>query len=415
MTSLPAAHCTVDHDDTRWAARHMPLLAATMRTRGAAFTGRRIAICLHIEPKTAVLVSHLVQAGAHVTLTGSPGTTQEETADALRAIGVDVVGHRSDSLEQHHRNIARVLDSGPDLILDNGGDLIEGVLARGGTPGLIGATEETTTGGLRIRGWKTQPAFPVIVINDSRLKLLVENEFGVGQSVVQGFMNATNLMIPGARATVVGYGPCGRGVADTLARLGARVAVADTDPYRALEAVMAGHQVGDLRAVLPRTQLLFVATGHPGVIGAAELDVLADGAVIAGVGHMPWEVDTEALAARTVSVERSGPGGQERAVHLLDDGREIIVLADTKMINLTAAKGNPIQAMDLGLTLQARSLAALTDPTAQQLTPGTQPVPAAIDLQVASDLVELLSAEPTRDRATPGSAPGPDRHTRQRA
>ncbi|MGW2350220.1 adenosylhomocysteinase [Actinacidiphila glaucinigra] len=392
MSQFSAARFAISHDDTRWAARHMPLLAATMQTHSSAFAGRRIGICLHIEPKTAVLVSHLAQAGAHVTLTGSPGTTQEATAAALRDAGVHVVGHRSDSLEQHRDNIARVLDSEPDLILDNGGDLIAGVLARGGLPSLIGATEETTTGGLRIRSWDTQPGFPVIVINDSRLKLLVENEYGVGQSVVQGFMNATNLMLPGARATVVGYGPCGKGVADTLAKLGARVSVADVDPYRALEAVMAGHATGALNDLLPETQLLFLATGHSGVIGAAELDVLADGTVIAGVGHMPWELDTAALSGRTSTVERLGAGGQERAVHRLKDGREVIVLADTKMINLTAAKGNPIQAMDLGLTLQARSLAALTAAAENRLTPGVQAVPAPIDRQVATDLVGLLGA-----------------------
>jgi adenosylhomocysteinase len=369
----------------------MPLLAATMQTHSAAFAGRRIGICLHIEPKTAVLVSFLAQAGAQVTLTGSPGTTQEDTADALRAAGVTVIGHRSDDLDQHRGNIAQVLDSRPDLILDNGADLIEAVMARGGLPGLIGATEETTTGGLRIRSWSSPPPFPVVVINDSRLKLLVENEFGVGQSVVQGFMNATNLMLPGAHATVVGYGPCGRGVADTLAQLGARVAVADIDPYRALEALMAGHQVGELSELLPRTQLLFLATGHPGVIGTAELDVLRDGAVIAGVGHRPWELDTDALAERTRAVHRSGASGQERAVHRLDDGRELVVLADTKMINLTAAKGNPIQAMDLGLTLQARSLAALATTTDQPLSPGVQAVPELIDRSVATDLVSMLS------------------------
>lgn len=211
MPQFSPSPVAISHDDTQWAARHMPLLATTMQIHASVFTGRRIGICLHIEPKTAVLVSHLAQAGAHVTLTGSPGTTQEATAAALRDAGVHVIGHRSDSLEQHRDNIARVLDSEPDLILDNGGDLIEGVLARGGPPSLMGATEETTTGGLRIRSWDTQPDFPVVVINDSRLKLLVENEYGVGQSVVQGFMNATNLMLPGARATVVGYGPCGKG------------------------------------------------------------------------------------------------------------------------------------------------------------------------------------------------------------
>ncbi|MGW2778519.1 adenosylhomocysteinase [Streptomyces olivaceoviridis] len=391
MSQLTPARCPVPHDGTQWAARHMPMLAATMRTHASAFAGRRIGICLHIEPKTAVLVGYLAQAGAEIVLTGSPGTTQEDTADALRDYGVTVVGHRSDDLARHRENIARVLDAQPDLILDNGADLIEGVLARGGLPGLVGATEETTTGGLRIRSWDRRPDFPVIVINDSRLKLLVENEFGVGQSVVQGFMNATNLMIPGARATVVGYGPCGRGVADTLARLGARVTVADTDPYRALEAVMAGHRVGALVDLLPRTQLLFLATGHPGVIGAAEVGALRDGTVVAGVGHMPWEVDADALAEHTVSVHRSGPSGQERAVHRLRDGREIVILADTKMINLTAAKGNPIEAMDLGLTLQARSLAAIATGHSPSLESGVQAVPAAIDRQVAADLVDTLS------------------------
>ncbi|MHB9856404.1 adenosylhomocysteinase [Streptomyces krungchingensis] len=391
MPELSPARCPIPHDGIQWAARHMPMLAQTMETHAAAFAGRRIGICLHIEPKTAVLVGHLAQAGAEITLTGSPGTTQEDTADALRDYGIEVVGHRTDTLDQHRKNIAQVLDARPDLILDNGADLIEGVLARGALPGLVGATEETTTGGLRIRSWDRQPDFPVIVINDSRLKLIVENEFGVGQSVVQGFMNATNLMIPGAHATVVGYGPCGRGVADTLAQLGARVAVADTDPYRALEAVMAGHQVGDLMDLLPRTQLLFLATGHPGVIGAAELGALRHGTIIAGVGHMPWELDASALAEHTAGVHSSGPSGQERAVHRLHDGREIVILADTKMINLTAAKGNPIQAMDLGLTLQARSLAAIATGHDQPLATGAQAVPASIDRQIAADLVHTLS------------------------
>ncbi|WP_432188130.1 adenosylhomocysteinase [Streptomyces sp. Tue6028] len=391
MPELSPARCPIPHDGIQWAARHMPMLAQTMETHAAAFAGRRIGICLHIEPKTAVLVGHLAQAGAEITLTGSPGTTQEDTADALRDYGIEVVGRRTDTLDQHRKNIAQVLDARPDLILDNGADLIEGVLARGGLSGLVGATEETTTGGLRIRSWDRQPDFPVIVINDSRLKLIVENEFGVGQSVVQGFMNATNLMIPGAHATVVGYGPCGRGVADTLAQLGARVAVADTDPYRALEAVMAGHQVGNLMDLLPRTQLLFLATGHPGVIGAPELGALRHGTIIAGVGHMPWELDASALAKHTAGVHSSGPSGQERAVHRLHDGREIVILADTKMINLTAAKGNPIQAMDLGLTLQARSLAAIATDHDQQLATGAQAVPASIDRQIAADLVHTLS------------------------
>lgn len=386
--ALPA----LGHDGTDWALRYMPLLASTVRRHTAALAGKRIAMCLHIEPKTAALVALLTEAGAEVTLTGSPGTTQDDTADALRAAGVTVHGRRCDDLADHRRNIRQVLACEPHLLLDNGGDLTVAAAAnggRGGLPHLIGGTEETTTGGLRIRALGTPPPFPVVVINDSRLKLLVENEYGVGQSIVQGFMNATNLMLPGVRATVVGAGPCGIGVADTLARLGARVGVAEPDPYRALEAVMRGHEVGELVDLLPRTRLLFLATGRPGVIGAEELDALADGAVVAGVGHMPWEMDGEALAARTVAVTRFGSVQDERAVHRLRDGREITVLAGSRMINLTAAKGNPIQAMDLGLTLQARSLAAVAT---LPLEAGAQPLPPEVDREIAADFLTHLTA-----------------------
>ncbi|MEU6487833.1 adenosylhomocysteinase [Streptomyces sp. NPDC046887] len=396
MSAAPAPAAVplprLGHAGSDWALRHMPLLATTVRRHAAALVGRRVAMCLHVEPKTAALVALLREAGAEITLTGSPGTTQDDTADALRATGTTVHGRRGDGPAEHRRNIDRVLECDPHLLLDNGGDLTVAALAAldgGGLHELIGGTEETTTGGLRIRELPAPPPFPVVVINDSRLKLLVENEYGVGQSVVQGFMNATNLMLPGSRATVVGYGPCGLGTARTLARLGARVAVAETDPYRALEAVMHGHEVGDLATLLPRTRLLFLATGHPGVIGAGELDALADGAIIAGVGHQPWELDSGALAARTASVVRYGSAGDERAVHRLHDGRELTVLAGTRMINLTAAKGNPIQAMDLGLTLQARSLAAVAT---LPLAPGAQPLPAEADREIAADLLTHLTA-----------------------
>ena len=197
------------------------------------------------------------------------------------------------------RTSRQVVAAIPDLILDNGGQMIELVM-RGAqrSPRFAGATEETTTGGRRLRELDMQADFPVIVINDSYLKLLVENEFGVGQSVVQGFMNATNTMLPGTRATVIGYGPCGKGVAETLQRLGARVSVADTDPYRALEAIMHGHQVGSLDEVLPSSAIIFLATGHPDVVPAECLDLLRDGAIIAGVGHEPYELDLAALEQR---------------------------------------------------------------------------------------------------------------------
>ena len=354
-----------------WASDHMPLLHATFTDVGHLFAGLRIAICLHIEPKTAVMCRLFARHGATVALTGSPGSTRPDTVAALAA--EDVLVHADDNAPR----IADVLAIEPHLLLDNGGDLTSGLLQGDRSPDFLGGTEETTTGGIALRARRTPPDFPVVVINDSELKLMIENRFGVGQSVVQGFMNATNLMLPGARATVVGYGPCGRGVAETLRHLGARVTVVDTDPYRALEAVMEGFDVSDLAAALPGTALLFLATGAQDVLGQDDADLLPDGVVIAGVSHFPRELNLALL----------GPLESAAAyhrVHRRPDGRRASVLAEGRMINLAAALGNPIEAMDLGLTLQVRSLAAIT---AGGLAPGVQPVPADVDRAVATAFV----------------------------
>jgi adenosylhomocysteinase len=356
-----------------WAAAHMPLLRDAVAELGPALDGLRIAVCLHIEPKTAVMCRLLVRAGATVALTGSPGSTRPDTVDALRADGVLV---HADAADEAPR-VEDVLAIDPHLLLDNGGDLTTALLARPRSPHFLGGTEETTTGGLRLRARPDGVDVPVVVINDSELKLMVENRFGVGQSVVQGFMNATNLMLPGARATVVGYGPCGRGVAHTLRQLGARVTVVDVDPYRALEALMEGFDVAPLAAALPTTRLLFLATGGRDVIGEAEVDLLPDGVVVAGVSHFAHELD----------VARLGRPVGEAAYHRTyerPDGRRTAVLAGTRMINLAAALGNPIEAMDLGLTLQVRSLAAVA---AGGLAPGVQPVPDDVDRAVAEAFV----------------------------
>lgn len=372
------------HAGTNWALKHMPLTAAAVEEAAPALTGRRLAMCLHVEPKTAALVTLLAGAGVEVTLTGSPGTTHDDVADALRALGVRVHTRRADDDAAHARNVAKVLECEPDLTLDNGADLTLSLLESGTPAGYLGGTEETTTGGLRLR--EARVGHPVVVINDSRLKLLVENEFGVGQSVVQGFLNATNLMVPGLRAAVLGYGPCGKGVADTLARLGARVAVCDTDPMRALQAILDGHRVGSSVEALSDAQAVFTATGAPGVVGEAELAALPDGALLAGVGHFAWEIDAAALRAATVrTIEYGAPS--RRVGHVLADGREIVVLDQGRMLNLTAANGNSIQAMDLGLTLQVRSLAAVA---AGGLAAEVQPVPAPVEHRIATDLVARL-------------------------
>ncbi|MFC9558501.1 NAD(P)-dependent oxidoreductase [Agromyces sp. NPDC056965] len=376
-----------------WAARSMPLLASTMAVHAGDFAGRHVGICLHIEPKTGVLVHWLLRVGAKVTITGNLGTTDQATVDTLLALGATVVGGHDDDAAQHARNLDALVAAEPDVLLDNGAETIERIL-RGGprSAAFLGATEETTTGGRRLRELDVAADFPIIVINDSPLKLLIENEFGVGQSIVQGFMNATNAMLPGTRATVIGYGPCGKGVAETLARLGARVSVADTDPYRALEAIMHGHRVAPVEALLPESQLVFLATGHPGVISGDQLDRLADGVMLVGVGHEADEIDLPVLRARAVrTTSLSVPLGDAdaRILYELAGGREVVVLHGTKMINLVAAGGNPIQAMDLGLSLQAASLAAIARGGVGFA--GPHGVPADIDRELATALVGLWS------------------------
>ncbi|PPG56104.1 adenosylhomocysteinase [Rathayibacter sp. AY2B7] len=378
---------SLSHPASRWALDHMPLTAQAVRELAPVLSGKKLAICLHVEPKTAALVSLLVEAGMDIALTGSPGTTKDDVADDLRALGVHVHTKQSDGEAEHLRNIEKVLEHDPDLTLDNGADLTLRLINSGVPDHYLGGTEETTTGGIRLRENSATLPRPVVVINDSPLKLIVENEYGVGQSVVQGFMNATNLMIPGTRAAVIGYGPCGRGVADTLAQLGARVSVADVDPIRSLQAILRGHRVGPVADVLSDAQFVFTATGAPGVIGAAEIDAFADGAVIAGVGHFPWEIDEDALAAATESTTEFADGQRRQGIRL-KNGKQIVRLENGRMINLTAAGGNPIQAMDLGLTLQARSLA---DVVTADLDAAVQPVPADVEHRIATDLVALLS------------------------
>ncbi|GAB6903423.1 adenosylhomocysteinase [Kineosporia succinea] len=382
------------HPDLRWAAAHMPLLHATVARVAPALSGLRLGMCLHIEPKTAVLAVLLQEAGVRIRLTGSPGTTRPDVVEALLALGVEVTSGPDDDAP----HVGEVLDLEPDLLLDNGADLTLGLLERGVPSHFRGGTEETTTGGRLLREAttaggtspgrrsRTTVTFPVVVINDSRLKQLVENRFGVGQSVVQGFQQATNRMIPGARAVVVGYGPCGRGVAGTLRSLGARVSVAETDPYRRLEAVLEGHAVGPLGDLLPGADLVFLATGHPGVLGADEVDRLADGAVLAGVGHRADEVSLPLLGA--VSARGGGRQTLHHREYVRPDGRRTVVLAETRMINLVAGGGNPIEAMDLGLSLQAASLAAVAT---GGLDAGVQPVPTALDRQIAEDFTARLT------------------------
>jgi len=361
----------------------MPILAGLSEEMKASrpLADIQVGICLHVEPKTAVLCQVLVDAGAEVVITGSPGTTKDPVAESLRATGVTVYGCAADDAVAHKTNIASVMSHRPQVILDNGADLAA-CAARQGVS-IVGGTEETTTGANRLREELSGDVpFPVIVINDSPLKAIVENQHGVGQTVVEGFMRTTNLLIPRRKFAVIGYGWCGRGIARYLKSYGGDVVVVDTDEIRALEAALDGFEVRGLDAAAPWSDVLITVTGRPDIVRREHLESMKDGAILANAGHFSWEIDLAGVARHPVKegVERLDVAG----------GKRLYLLASGEMLNLAGGGGNPIETMDLGLSLQALSLARVAQST-DALVTGPQPVPDDINRDVARRMLAALS------------------------
>jgi adenosylhomocysteinase len=374
-----------------WARGNMPVLAGLHEdfAREQPLTGRRIGMCLHVEMKTAVLVDVLRAGGAEIVWTGSPATTDDAVAAAAaRDGGIVVYSRRSDQLDDHAGHVKRVLASDPDLLLDNGADLIAATV-EGAAPRVTAATEETTSGRNRLLGELAgRIPFPVIVINDSPIKLLFENEHGIGPAVVDGFMRATNSLIAGKTFAVVGYGSCGRSLARTLRALGAIVIVVELDEVRALEAAFDGMRVADLRRAASLADAVFTVTGRPGVVRGDDLLALREGAMLANVGHFGNEIDVEELESLAVERRRVAPHVVE---YRLRNGRAVRLLAGGEMLNLAAATGHQMQIMDLGFALQAHSMRELAL-RPERFSLGYQPVPPEIDCAVAAAALGTLSA-----------------------
>jgi len=376
-----------------WIRSRMPLLAAVRDEFSASkpFAGHRIGMSLHIEPKTAVLLETLAAGGAELVATGNHGSTQDDIVAFLRDQGMTVFGTRDDSLEQHHRNVQAVVDSRPSILLDNGADLVAAAVADGTAPEIVGGTEETTSGGDRLRSELSGVVpFPIIVINDSLLKAIGENKHAVGQSVVESFMRITNLMIPGRRFVVAGYGWCGRGVAHYLRALGGKVAVVEIDEIRAFEAAMDGFRVDSLLELAEWGDVFITATGKPGILTEAFFERVASGAVLANCGHFPWEIDVPTLRSMAVG-ERRLDDAIDRIE--LSGNRHVILLAEGRMVNLAGRepKGNSLESMDLGFLLQCLSLERVARGAAS-LAAGAQPVPDDIDREIARRMLRAMGA-----------------------
>ena len=372
-----------------WIRSRMQLLRNVQETfkRERPFSNKTIGVSLHLEPKTAVLLETLKVGGARIVGTGNLGSTQDDIVEVLKSWGMKIYGERSTDKEEHLRNVAKTVSAKPDMLLDNGADLVECALKNNLTSYILGGTEETTSGDDKLRAkFINKINFPIIVINDSPLKRIVENQHAVGQGNVESIMRMTNLMINGRRFVIVGYGWCGRGMAHYIKSFGGRVSIVEIDPVKNLEAVMDGFRVDTMKNLASWGQFFCTATSRESVISVEEFNRMPDGSILANSGHFPDEINVNALRELAVNVNSIGSDLEEFE---LPNGKKLILLAGGQMIELagTEPKGNSIEAMDLGFMLQALSLELLAKDS-QILSNGPQSVPTAINHKVAELMVE---------------------------
>jgi adenosylhomocysteinase len=352
------------------------------------FAGLTIGTGIHLEPKTVALLLTLKEGGARVVSTGNLNSTQPDAVEYLKANGLDVIGSRTTDALEHDRHLHEVLRSEPELILDNGGDLFARYLERP-YERLLGGTEETTSGRMRLTGLRPQLARPILVINDSPIKQFAENRHAVGQSVLESFLRVTNRATNGRQVLVFGYGSVGKGIAATFRNAYATVSVVEVDPVLRLEASLDGFQVPDRAAALSIADIVITATGAEGVITEADLEILKDGVFLVNAGHFPAEIAVERiLADRAVAKRHDGPEGITTVT--LTNRRRIHLLTGGHMVNLGGPRplGNSIESMDLGFALQARCLEAVAR---GQVSPNdvVVPVPPAINATVAEAFLKL--------------------------
>jgi adenosylhomocysteinase len=354
------------------------------------FAGLTIGCCLHVTAETAVLVRALTAGGARVHLAASnPLSTQDDIAAALAVEpGVTVQARSGVDRRAYYEHIHRVLDSRPDLVMDDGGDLVNTLHVDRPelVAGVRGGCEATSTGAARLRRMAAAESlgFPMMAAEVSSITRMIDHKYGTGQSVLDGILRATNTLVAGKTVVVAGFGPCGSGVAERARGLGAQVLVTEVDPIRALAAIMQGFRVMPMSAAARLGEIVITATGSREVIGAEELAALPDGAVLANAGHFDVEIDMAALADLAADVHQAvRPHADE---YVLTDGRRIILLAEGRVVNLVAAEGNPAAVMDTSFAVQALALAWLARAASNEGGPAplVLDVPASIDAQVAS-------------------------------
>jgi len=378
-----------------WAEQSMPVLRQVRErfAREQPLKGLRLGACLHVTTETAVLMLTLKAGGAQVALCASnPLSTQDDTAAALvREYEIPVFAHKGEDNQTYYRHLHAVLGTRPQVTMDDGADLISQLHGEGHGRDLvtdvIGGTEETTTGVIRLRAMEKEGvlAFPVIAVNDADTKHLFDNRYGTGQSTIDGILRATNILLAGKTLVVAGYGMCGRGVATRAKGMGAHVIVTEVEPMRALEAVMDGFQVMKMSQAAEEGDVFVTVTGNMSVIAGEHFARMKDGAILANSGHFNVEIDLDGLAKQAQSRRPVRPFVEEFA---LRNGRRLYVLGEGRLINLAAAEGHPAAVMDMSFANQALSAEFMVK-KGRTLERKVYVVPREIDLEIAR--LKLLS------------------------
>ncbi len=379
-----------------WAKSHMKVLGIAgegIKKRGK-LKGLKIGMALHVEAKTACLALALRDAGAEVRLAScNPLSTDDSVSEALNSVyGLPTFARKGETSEEYYRNLGSVLEMGPDIVIDDGADLItllhlerQDLIAH-----VIGGNEETTTGVIRLRSMEAEGKllFPVVAVNDSYMKYLFDNRYGTGQSTLDGVMAATNLLLAGKSIVVAGYGWCGRGIANKVRGMGGVVTVTEVDPIKAIEAIMDGFTVGKMADVIADADFVLTATGDRDIVTYETALKAKDGCVMANAGHFNLEIDVETMRSKAkVNTVR-----EYVEEFNFENGKRIYILAEGRLVNLAAGQGHPAEIMDMSFTMQALAAEYLaTERT--KLKPGVHILPRKLDTEIAVMKLKTLGVK----------------------
>lgn len=388
MALAPNGHLKID-----WVQEHMPVLNR-IRARfeqEKPFAGKKVAISLHLEAKTAYLAKVIAAGGAEVTITGSnPLSTQDDVCAALVEDGIRVFAKYNPSPEEYKSHLIKTLETRPDLIIDDGGDLITILHSerRDLLSQVLGGAEETTTGILRLKALESEGKleFPMVAVNDAFCKYLFDNRYGTGQSVWDGINRTTNLVVAGKTVVVAGYGWCGKGVAMRAKGLGAKVIVTEINPIKAVEAYMDGFEVMSMNEAAKHGDYFVTVTGNRDIIRKEHYEVMKDGAIMSNAGHFDVEVNKVELEALSTSKRVVRKDIEE---FVMADGRKLYLLAEGRLVNLAAGDGHPAEIMDMTFALQAVGLEYVSKHY-QEIGKKVLNVPYELDEMVATYKLEAL-------------------------